>query len=205
MSTAPQARPRCSACGDTGFRPAPHGKGVVRCVHGEKAAPELVRWHRTPISVRELRRQVQAWLADNRGPSGVPFTADQARLLRLLGGHLGQQQAIRLEQIARVLDNRPDRYIKQLVHDLRVLHRIKVGSLRGYRRKIGAPQSSQLAGCFLCLTDRERLITYTTGLHEALSRLEVCDAMTDGRYGLQQLIARARGAVQGELNFGAKS
>ena len=27
-------------------------------------------------------------------------------------------------------------------------------------------------------------------------------AMTDGRCGLQQLIARARGAAQGELNFG---
>ena len=166
---------------------------------------ESARWHRTPISARELRRQVQAWLAANRGPSGVPFTADQARLLRLLTGHLGQENAVKLEELARALDNRPDRYIKQLVHDLRLVHRIKVGSLRGYRRKIGAPQTSKLAGYFLCLTDRERLITYTTGLHEALSRLEVCDAMTDGRYGLQQLIARARGAAQGELNFGGKT
>ncbi len=91
---------------------------------------------------------------------------------------------------------RPDHTINQLVQDLRLLHRIKVGSLRGYRRQEGGPQTSRLAGYFLCPTERDVLVTRGTRLKQALTTLEVCDAMTDGRYSLQQWLDQNRIIIQ---------
>ena len=158
--------------------------------------------HDIPISRSELDRRVAQWADAGRGPSNMPLSEAQVGLLRILALHLGQENAVRLEVVARALEGISDRVVKQLVQDLRLVHRIKVGSCRGYRRRIdGQPQQSKVVGYFLCLTPEEVLMTYLTWLHEALTTLEVCDAMTDGRMGLNRLLAETRGYIQRELEF----
>ncbi|MFQ5695908.1 MAG: hypothetical protein ACE5HB_07960 [Terriglobia bacterium] len=162
--------------------------------------------HDIPITAEELKRRVAFWLHAERGPTNQPFSQPQARLLALLSSRLGQQNALRLEHLARRLENvEPggtghrvsDRTLKQLVMELRLDHHIKVGSLRGTKTNLrGLPARSPVAGYFLCLTVNDVLVTFGPRLHEALATLEVCTAMTDGRHGLEKLIAETRGQLR---------
>ena len=187
MSTAPQARPRCAACGDTGFRPAPQGKGVLRC----HCVRQMVPRHELPVSAHELRALVRSWLRGQRGPMGEPLTREETYVLQVLQTHLGQQNAIAIVEIQRSLE-RSDRHIKEMVRLLRVKHRIKVGSLRGSRER-------DAHGYFLCLTPREVDVTISARLAEVRSSLEVINAL---KGGLSHALAEVNGQLR--LLFGGE-
>jgi len=219
MSTTPHGTERgpselkspaqvCPFCSGTGWKP--EGNGVVRCIHGtpgtEHRAPvSTIPAHEIPIGAHELRRRVDAWLRAGRGPGYTFLEQAEKSLLALLQSHLGQAAAASLDSLARALEAAlgrqvTDRTLKKLVHDLRVTHGIKVGSLRGWKRQpraLGGKLTSEgPRGYFLCLTAQDVLATVGTRLHEALATLEVVDSLTDGRLGLKKMLAEARGQLK---------
>ena len=202
MSSAPQNQlgrvprtgpPKCAACGDTGFRRT--AGGVVRC----ECFFQIALRHQLPVSAHELRDRARGWLRGQRGPMGEPLTGEEAEILEILRGHLGQQNAIAIVEIQRGLE-RSDRHIKEMVRMLRVKHRIKVGSLRGHaRRSLGAggAAESKVHGYFLCLTPREVDVTISARLAEVRSSLEVINAL---KGGLSHALAEVNGQLR--LLFG---
>ena len=206
MSTAPQHGfgrgaphpPKCADCGDTGFRPAPQGKGVLRC----DCVRQMVPRHELPVSAHQIRALVGHWLRSQRGPMGEPLTGEEAEILEILRNQVGQKNAISIIEIQHSAE-RSDRHIKQMVRMLRVKHRIKVGSLRGHARRslgAGAVAESKVHGYFLCLTPREVDVTISARLAEVRSSLEVINAL---KGGLSHALAEVNGQLR--LLFGGSS
>lgn len=167
------------------------------------SSPSLSRLHVIPITPRELRRRAAHWIGWEKGPTGVPLESNPLALLKVLRFRLGQGAAVPIADLEPML-GLSAREIKQAARDLRVVHGIRVGSLRGHRQsaaRAGVEPEREPYGYFLCLTEREVVITVIPRIRELRASAQVVDAMTGGRLGLTRLCAAADGYVQQHFNF----